>query len=532
MDDDFSLLGFALSLASQKAQTFESLSAALKVSGEDLSLYWFAINEIRRCQGRYLPLPPDAVFPNGESTPQHPSNNWYAPTWKLNKLLEQYQLNESLAVHYERILTDPEGGHYELNLAASEIVLAVWLENNTLNTAQLKRVCVQACEPTNGIELLVANAGKILLNVENYRTELITSSFIENLYADLTEGISIKEVLEIEGRCVETVEDLRSKALESLCSHVDPFLDRNGETVDCRAHAGARSGCDNQSLISALIALHYLKTFRLFPAGNSVLAYLMYFLILHRAGYHFSAHIPIIKLLYTHDDRHQREHCLARPPENLAVECNGFYDWTSFFERAVELIIDEQCWTMTKLDDMNRRRERFRCIIDADKTLNFRQKEVLLEAALHSNAEFTYAIHEQRYDISYPCARSDFVRLLDMGFLMQCDDGIRHFFVACDTFKQVLQEYSKKRCPEVFFHFYNEDGSLRDEYKSTDDIPSKYNKDVGFYEKSLLDKTYIEHQNSRRAPIADYDGPQRRSQLRDKKESLPAAKETMPCPEG
>lgn len=115
---------------------------------------------------------------------------------------------------------------------------------------------------------------------------------------------------------------------------------------------------------------------------------------------------------------------------------------------------------------------------------------------------------------------------------MQCDDGIRHFFVACDTFKQVLQEYSKKRCPEVFFHFYNEDGSLRDEYKSTDDIPSKYNKDVGFYEKSLLDKTYIEHQNSRRAPIADYDGPQRRSQLRDKKESLPAAKETMPCPEG
>ncbi|MEG0071096.1 MAG: hypothetical protein RSA56_02965, partial [Raoultibacter sp.] len=249
MDDDFSLLGFALSLASQKAQTFESLSAALKVSGEDLSLYWFAINEIRRCQGRYLPLPPDAAFPNGESTPQHPSNNWYAPTWKLNKLLEQYQLNESLAVHYERILTDPEGGHYELNLAASEIVLAVWLENNTLNTAQLKRVCVQACEPTNGIELLVANAGKILLNVENYRTELITSSFIENLYADLTEGISIKEVLEIEGRCVETVEDLRSKALESLCSHVDPFLDRNGETVDCRAHAGARSGCDNQSLI-------------------------------------------------------------------------------------------------------------------------------------------------------------------------------------------------------------------------------------------------------------------------------------------
>ena len=39
--------------------------------------------------------------------------------------------------------------------------------------------------------------------------------------------------------------------------------------------------------------------------------------------------------------------------------------------------------------------------------MNFRQKEVLLEAILHSNAEFTYGIHVHRYDVSYPCARSD-----------------------------------------------------------------------------------------------------------------------------
>ena len=39
---------------------------------------------------------------------------------------------------------------------------------------------------------------------------------------------------------------------------------------------------------------------------------------------------------------------------------------------------------------------------------------------------------------------------------------------------------------------------------------AEYNKDVGFYEKSLLDKTYIEHYDFRRTPIADHDGPQRR----------------------
>ena len=53
----------------------------------------------------------------------------------------------------------------------------------------------------------------------------------------------------------------------------------------------------NHTLVDALIALYYFKTFRLFPAGNNVLAFLLYFLILHRAGYHFSAHVPVVKLL-------------------------------------------------------------------------------------------------------------------------------------------------------------------------------------------------------------------------------------------
>lgn len=69
---------------------------------------------------------------------------------------------------------------------------------------------------------------------------------------------------------------------------------------------------------------------------------------------------------------------------------------------------------------------------------------------LHSNAEFTYGIHAQRYDVSYPCARSDFARLLDQGFLRQHDDGIRHFFVASDEFEDVFATYVRERCAKPF----------------------------------------------------------------------------------
>ena len=138
--------------------------------------------------------------------------------------------------------------------------------------------------------------------------------------------------------------------------------------------------------------------------GNALPAYLLYLLLLHRSGYHFSAHVPVMRLLYgtgsalcaQERGRYAAEAdapALPFEPGDLAVEYDGTYDWTLVFERAVELILEEQRWVMTKLEGMSRRRDRLRAIIDADGSMNARQKEVLLEAVLHSNAEFTYDIH-------------------------------------------------------------------------------------------------------------------------------------------
>lgn len=217
--DDFSLLGNALALAAKKAPTLESLAAELNVRQEDLSLCWFALNNLRRCQGRVLPVPFEAVA-EGPADVRSVSGNWYAPTWRLNKLLEEFQVNEGLAVHYGSILSHPEGGHFELNLAADEVVRAVRLENAELDAVRLRRVCVQAREPANGIELLVSNAGKILISIEDYREGPFTVAFIERLHERLVEGISIKEVREIEGCGESAADELRAKALESFCAHV------------------------------------------------------------------------------------------------------------------------------------------------------------------------------------------------------------------------------------------------------------------------------------------------------------------------
>lgn len=507
------LLDRALHAASERAQTCESLAHALDISPEDAALYWFSINSLRRSLGHDLPPLTDAV-----------SRCWYDPTWLLESLLEEFQINESLASHYNRIFYDPEGGHLELNLAANEVVYAISLEHADIDFPQLRRVCVHACEPENGLELLVANAGKILLAIEDYRDTPFTPAFVESLYAKLTDGIVLREASDslqetsLESEELPGVEvdenTSRTEGLELLCSFV------NGGP----GPLGGQSG--DHRLIVALTALLFIRSARLFPAGNALFAYLLYLLLLHRVGYHFSAHMPVMRLLYGADNtsnavERERYACdedmamLPVDPSELAVEYDGSYDWTFVFEQVVQRIINEQRWVMTKLEGMSRRRERFRNIIDTDGSMNFRQKEVLLEALLHSNAEFTYDIHMKRYAISYPSARSDFGRLMDLGFLQQSDDGVRHFFFAADDLSEKSRVYLREHCTEAYLRYYDEKGQLRPEFRATDEAPEVYNRNIGFYEKELLDKMYTEHYDFRRASIADNDGLKRRSSKRD-----------------
>lgn len=341
------LLDRALRIASQRAQTYDSLAESLGVTPEDAALYWFSINSLRRGLGHDLP-------PLSAS-----ARCWYDPTWHLEALLEEFQINEGLASHYGRIFYDPEGGHLELNMAANEVVYAIGLEHPDIDVARLRRVCVHACEPKCGIELLAANAGKVLLSIEEYRDEAVTPAFIEMLYARLVAGIE----------AVPEDTSARVEGLELLCSFID------GGTGPLKGQ------CGDHRLIVALTALFFVSASGVFPVGNAPFAYLLYLLLLHRSGYHFSAHVPVMRLLYgtgsalcaQERGRYAAEAdapALPFEPGDLAVEYDGTYDWTLVFERAVELILEEQRWVMTKLEGMSRRRDRLRAIIDADGSVN------------------------------------------------------------------------------------------------------------------------------------------------------------------
>ena len=92
---------------------------------------------------------------------------------------------------------------------------------------------------------------------------------------------------------------------------------------------------------------------------------------------------------------------------------------------------------------------------------------------------------------------------------------MRHFFFANDDLHERCRAYLREHCAEAYLHYYDDEGRLRPEFRATDEASALYNRDIGFYEKELLDKMYTEHYDFRRASIADSDGLIRRSPTRD-----------------
>ena len=493
------LLKRMLSLVVQESQTPESLAGQLGVPLEMVQDYWRQINGLRRCQGCAIvgheePLTADALYGAAPCL-----RGWYSLTWRLSELLEEFQRNEGLASHYISVLSEPEGGHFVLNLAATEVVRLLRFEYTPLDEGRLYGVCVAVCEPRGDVERLVSNAGRVLQRIKVYREQPLTPAFLERIYADLMEGVGLGPAQEVARPSIEC----RTEILENICR----TLDRCEQVVP--PLVGAPAPRRHNALVGALIAWCAISMARPFPVANEVFGYVLYFLLVHRAGYHFSSHVPLAKALSVNDGPPQSSgmFCAALP---FIDECDGFYDWTAFLEHALCRLIDEQRYIMDKLDGMARRRERFRSIIFSDVTMNSRQQDVFLEAMLHSNAEFSYAVHEKRYGVSYLCARADLARWLELGLFTCCDDGIRHFFIAVEDFTDRAWAYLKARCPEEYSRFYNDDGSLREEHRATGHAADVFNSGAQFYERAILEGTWIEHYAHRRLPIAHEDGLRRR----------------------
>lgn len=81
---------------------------------------------------------------------------------------------------------------------------------------------------------------------------------------------------------------------------------------------------------------------------------------------------------------------------------------------------------------------------------------------------------------------------------------------ADEGFGDKAWDYLRQRCATEYARFYREDGTLRDEYHSSCEAAEKFNRDVGFYEPSLMEDIWIEHYAHRRQPIVDEDGLWRR----------------------
>ena len=99
----------------------------------------------------------------------------------------------------------------------------------------------------------------------------------------------------------------------------------------------------------------------------------------------------------------------------------------------------------------------------------FRQREIVLEALLHEDAEFTFGRLMEAENVAYATAYADLSQLKDLGFLQSSTCGKTTVFTAVDDLSNRLNERLQRMVPDAWAEMYEPDGTLRSTHRTARD---------------------------------------------------------------
>lgn len=123
----------------------------------------------------------------------------------------------------------------------------------------------------------------------------------------------------------------------------------------------------------------------------------------------------------------------------------------------------------TKLFGLFLKRQLMGRLLARDESLNLRQREIMLEALLHEDAEFTFGCLMETGGVAYATAYADLSQLKDAGLLRSATYGKTTVFVAADDLAARLDERLQQVDPAAWAEVFESSGVLRSEHQAACD---------------------------------------------------------------
>ena len=393
---------------------------------------------LRKAAGQTLP------FLFDEATADFPKDqtHWYAHTKRMDHelfLCDRYGLDSPYI--YDTFDT-PEGRHLAFNKLFQEVVGCARANGWSLERKRIFALLSSAEYPANGRELILARFGSLMLRAPE---ETLSSNAVEKLYNRILEGIDLVVGDSKGGESRADLERRRS-ILKAVCEE-------------------SSNRYPEHPLIRAIVAFKAIVILHPFQVANLFMARLLFSWILFEAGMSTASLLPFIDFLNQWECSSQPARQAYRPyapHASVAQNSGNSHDWTAYLETVLEFVAHELNGLSSKLYGFRLRRLRLAEMLDDDKSTNARQKEVLIEALVHEDAEFSYAQFMDQFKVTYATAYGDLGNLEERGYLQVKKKGKQAYFIAASHIRDRIHDHLKAVSPSVYDTYYDENGRLRE----------------------------------------------------------------------
>ncbi|WP_201344129.1 Fic family protein [Thiohalobacter sp. COW1] len=387
--------------------------------------WWFAVKSARRAL--YRPLP----FTDKSGNPFK-----YAQPDIVQRLLHQITRDASGAIQTSEVVTNPHTKDtYLVNSLIEEAITSSQLEGASTTRKVAKEMIRQNRKPKDNSEKMIINNYHAMQFVSDMKHERLTPSMIYELHEILTTG-TLDDPNAV-GKLRSSDDVYVGDERDATKLHIPPKASELQARIENLClFANNKSSQEFIHPVIKAVLLHFVLAYdHPFEDGNGRTARALFYWSMLNQGYWLIEFISISRILKAAPAKYTKSYLYTETDDN---------DVTYFIVYQLEVIVRAIADLFVYLE---KKREEVRTVESLLKKspalqglLNHRQMALLNRALKKPLSIFTFESHRGAHNIAYQTARTDLLRLSDLGLLEKKKRGKSFVFVAPENIQDRLQE--------------------------------------------------------------------------------------------
>jgi Fic family protein len=367
--------------------------------------WWLAIKLARKAASIALPM-----------KDKHGEPFRFAPVDIVQQMLMEVDRDASGRIQAGEPVTDPQTRDtYLLKGLMEEAITSSQLEGASTTREVAKEMIQQGRSPQTHSERMIYNNFQALQFIRRMGANPLTPSMVFEFHRILTEGTL--EDPSAAGRFRRENEDICVMDEQSTVLHMPPHASELPERMRamCEFANARNTGTRFIHPVVRAIALHFWLAYdHPFVDGNGRTARALFYWSMASQGYWLAEFISISRILKKAPGRYARSFLYTETDEN---------DLTYFVLSQLAVIRRAIGDLFTYLDIRQRELKQTQALVARSQLLrdqlNFRQLALVRHAIKHPGFLYTIESHRNSHNVSYATARSDLLKLAELGVLEQ-----------------------------------------------------------------------------------------------------------------